>query len=280
MPGIVLGLIVLSLLPLQWIRWMGTFGNLTTIFFTPGSAPVSAAIRFLMPARKNAGESDSERNYRELGEYWKTLALQHEREIDQLRRQIEELQRGLAASPDQPALRQLIAPVVGTSSDLSSGLLRVRADAKRGVTDGTVAVSGGLQIIGRVASVSGPTALILPITARSAGKVSARVMLDESTSSSLRCLLEPTGDGRLRGQVESPEGPDGFKPPAVGFTVRLDDPRWPRNAQMLIVGRVETVETDPSSPLRKVITVIPTLPVDRVSEVTLRIVGEEGGGSR
>lgn len=274
LPVVVIILILLSLAKLSWIRWVETFGNLATGVFTPGSALVSGASRLLMPAKKPLGETEAERNYREFGEHWKLLSLQHEQEIEQLRRQITELQKGLELNPNQSSLKQLIVPVVGTSSDLSSGLLRVRADEKRGVTEGTVAVAGGLQIVGRVSSVNGATSLVLPITRKNAGKIAARIMMDESTSESLRCLLEPIGDGRFRGQVESPEGAESVKMPSPGFTVRLEDARWPKNAQMLIIGRVETVEKDAASPLRTVITVVPTMPIERVSEMTLRIVND------
>lgn len=102
-------------------------------------------------------------------------------------------------------------------------------------------------------------------------------MLD-NPEARLLCQLEPIGNGTLRGPVFRPEAPAGSPEasapePAVGQTVRLDDDadRWPRHAQMLIIGRVERVDPNPDMPLRKIITVRPTLALDRVSEVVLRI---------
>jgi len=64
----------------------------------------------------------------------------------------------------------------------------------------------------------------------------------------------------------------------VGQTVRLDDPTWPKAARMLVLGRVERVEPSPDQPLRRVITIRPTVAgLDRLSEVVIwtPVMGEE-----
>lgn len=285
LPATVLSLVVLSMFPDSWLRWVQPFANLSTALLTPGSAVVSMGARWLMPERRDPAQSETERVLREESEHWRTLYLRGEAVNERLRRQIEDLQRGLSFHADLP-VRQLLVPVVGASSDLASGLLRVRAGESLGVTPGTVAITSGLQIVGRVSSVSGPTSLILPFSRKAAGRVGGRVMVDEPNNVGVRCLLEPLGDGRFRGQLEavtatadSPAPP----PPEVGNTVRLDDDRWPASAQMFIIGRVESVETDPSSPLRTSVIVLPNVNIERVSEVTLRLVGDlpaTPGGSR
>jgi hypothetical protein len=93
-------------------------------------------------------------------------------------------------------------------------------------------------------------------------------MLDDDAGSGLECLLSPSADNTLRGPVEDARGIE----PSPGQIVRLaDSDRWPASAQMLLVGRVESVEPDPNQPLRKVVIVRPSLKLDRVSEVVLRI---------
>lgn len=270
LPGVVLVLIGLSLFPLNWIRWVQPFGNVTTALLTPGSAVVSTASRWLLPKRKQEGQTELEKSLLEEVEHYKTLYLRNKQLTEKQQRQIEELQRGQTIYTELP-VRQVLVPVVGTSSDLSSGLLRVRAGESLGISpESTVAVAGGLQIVGRLSGVTGATALVQPITSKAAGKISGRLMVDEPNGIGLMCLLDPLGDGRLRGQVESPAS--GTVPaPEAGQTVRLSDERWPASSQMFILGKVESVQQDASSPLRTVITVIPTVSIERLSEVTLRI---------
>ena len=54
--------------------------------------------------------------------------------------------------------------------------------------------------------------------------------------------------------------------------MRLSDTeRWPKNAQYLVVGTIERVEPNPAMPLRPTIVVRPSLRLERVSEVILRL---------
>jgi hypothetical protein len=92
----------------------------------------------------------------------------------------------------------------------------------------------------------------------------------------LGSVLEPVGDGTLKGDVlrigpGSPEATGALPIPVVGQVVRLDDTGWPDSSRMLIVGRVESVSTSPEDPLRPVIVVRPTINVERLAEVLLRI---------
>lgn len=280
LPVVVLMLIVVSFFPLNWIRWwVQPFGNITTAVLTPGSAVVSVGTRWLLPKRKPEGQTELEKSLLEEVEHYKTLYLRNKQLTERQQRQIEELQRGQTIYNELP-VRQVLVPVVGTSSDLSSGLVRIRASEAMGISpENTVAVAGGLQIVGRLSSVTGATALVQPITSKAAGKISGRLMVDEPNGIGLMCLLEPLGDGRLRGQVESPA--TGAPPPdaEAGQTVRLSDDRWPASSQMFILGKVESVQKDAACPLRTVITVVPTVSMDRLSEMTLRITDTMSGTS-
>lgn len=278
MPGVVIVLIVLSLAKLSWLRWVNSVANIPTAILTPGSAVVSTAAGWVLPAKRPVVTSERERALVEELEHWKTLYQREERNNEKLRKQMSELQRGNLINPESN-ITQFVAPVVGMSSDLSSGLLRVRAGENIGVVQGTVAVTDGVQIVGRVTSVSGPTSLIQPITRKGGLKVSGRVMVDEPNNVGLKCLLNPIG-GRLRGAVEAPDASiANTLKPEPGHTVRLDDDRWPESAQRFVLGKVESVEADPANPLRTIITVVPTVEVERVSEVTLRIASDSGKGA-
>lgn len=277
LPSVVVVLIVLSLTKLSWLRWVSSLANVPTAILTPGSAVVSTAAGWLLPAKRPVVTSERERALVEELEHWKTLYQREDRNNEKLRKQIAELQRGRLINPESN-ITQFVAPVVGTSSDLSSGLLRVRAGENIGVVQGTVAVTDGVQIVGRVTSVSGPTSLIQPITRKGGLKVSGRVMVDEPNNVGLKCLLDPIG-GRLRGAVEAPDASAASLKPEPGHTVRLDDDRWPESAQRFVLGKVESVETDPANPLRTIVTVVPTVEVERVSEVTLRIASDSSKGA-
>lgn len=259
-------LLVLSVLPLRAIGWLGWFGNLTGIIVTPIRHPFSVVSRWISPPRA-ARSDEAVRALEEELEHARQLYLQTQDENEKLRATIQELQRGIALNPDL-VVQQLSASVTGAGGDLSSSLLHVRAGEKHGVTINTVATAPGLQLLGRVVQVSARTCQVQPITSKAAGPIRARVMLDDDAGSGLECLLSPSADNTLRGPVEDARGIE----PSPGQIVRLaDSDRWPASAQMLLVGRVESVEPDPNQPLRKVVIVRPSLKLDRVSEVVLRI---------
>ncbi|HEX8875604.1 MAG TPA: hypothetical protein VF777_02580 [Phycisphaerales bacterium] len=286
MPSIVVLLILLSLFKRSWLGWVNSVANIPTAILTPGSAVVSTAAGWLLPAKRPVVTSEREKALVEELEHWKTLYQREERNNEKLRKQMAELQLGRLINPESN-ITQFVASVVGMSSDLSSGLLRVRAGESLGVTAGTVAVTDGVQIVGRVLSVSGPTALVQPITRKGAPKIAGRVMVDEPNNIGLQCLLEPIGT-RFRAAVQAPDASAANASRLVvepGQTVRLDDDRWPESSQRFVVGKVESVEVDPANPLRVIAIVVPTVEIERISEMTLRIVndrGEEraGGGGK
>lgn len=258
-------LLVLSVLPARTIGWLGWFSTLTDTLVTPARHPFALVSRWLAPAQPKRNE-EAVRTLEDELEHARQLYLQTQDENDKLRSVIQELQRGIALNPNLP-VQQLAAGVTGSSSDLSSALLHVRAGQKHGVQVNTVATAPGLQLLGRVVRVTSRTSQVQPITSKSAGKLQAKVMLDQDSGAGLACLLDPVGNGTLRGQVEDSPGTE----LAAGLIVRLADTDWPESAQMLVVGRVESVEPDPNQPLRKVVVVRPLLKLDRVSEVVLRI---------
>jgi len=288
LPIAVVLLLVLGLTPVRFIGWIGWFGTLTSTLIAPISQPFTALSRWLAPGKTATLDAPVVNALKEEIENWRTQFLRQQQENIKLQAIMEELYRLKSLNLDVP-VRQVTAPVISASSDLSSGLLRVRAGEQHGVDLNTVAVASGLQLLGRVKSTSSRQCLVQPITSRSAGAIRGRVMM-ENPETRLLCQLEPVGNGTLRGPVFRPErssvgdaaAPDtaaldaAAPEPAVGQTVRLDDDadRWPRHAQLLIIGKIERVDPNPDMPLRKIITVRPLLALDRVSEVVLRIAEE------
>lgn len=278
-------LLVLGLTPVRYLGWVAWIREPVVRLIAPLSAPVVAFAGWVAPPEGVAASSEVvellERNAAQLEQ----LYLAEKFENQRLRSLITELQRGIALNPELP-VTQFAAPVIGRSSDPSSSMLTVRAGRERGVTPNTVAVVAGVQILGRVQSATDATCTVLPITDPAAGQIRAMIATDERSIDGPACLLQPTPDGTLRGDVEDRTDASGNPADDIqpGMIVRLRDPNyWPANAQMFVIGVVERVQTSPDSALRRVVTVRPTVDLRRVSEVVLRVTerpaqGEGGAG--
>jgi cell shape-determining protein MreC len=181
--------------------------------------------------------------------------------------------RGGAELTPELGVRQIAAPVIGRSTEASSSALQVRAGSGRGVVENSVAVVEGLQLLGKVERVTAAWCMVRPLTDPTAGGIMAIIMTDESLDSGIPCRLEPIGGNRLQGPATWVFESERQAPVeiAVGMTVRLRDETWPRSAQMLIVGEVVEVAPAPNEPTRTLVTVAPTVPLQRVSEVVLRV---------
>lgn len=263
--GAILLLLGLGLLPVRMTTWAGWIGELVTTIVAPVSHPSARLAQWLSPASPRRDEPELRRLEQERSELERLYRVERD-EVTRLRAVIADLQAGIALYPD-PKLRQLIAPVIGASSDRSSSVIRVRAGRASGVTRGSVATTSGVQLVGRVQDVGERVCSVAPITDAGAGQIGGVIMLDAATAGP-GCLLKPSGSGTLVGPVEDTGG---ARPVAAGQRVNLQDPTWPRSAQMLLIGVVESVEPSPNQPLRSVITVRPTLRLDRLSEVILRL---------
>lgn len=275
LPGAIALAALLSILPLRWIGWLNDFQDLTLTLVGPLSRQFERLLQWRAPAltsqlEKELAESRQDRDH------YQMLYYRAVQDIEELRERIEQLQQGIALNPDLP-VTLYAAPVIARSSDLSSSAFTVRAGSRIGVAPGTVVTAGGVQLVGRVTHTADRTCTVQPITDRAAGPVYGLIIFDENTANRLTCRLEPAGDGLLKGPVEDRRDETTQQPlaPAPGQTVRLSDVEsWPKNAQMLVIGRIETVEPAPDQPLRKIITVRPTIRLERVSEVVVRLAGD------
>ncbi len=265
-------LFLLSVIPMRFTRWTTGFADVAVTV----SAPVSNAVRWVAdpltrPFRRSADPALAEQ-YRQEAEVARQRALDLELKVRELQRQVFELQRGTDLTPEL-GVSQVAAPVIGRFTEASSAALQVRAGSGRGVVENSVAVVEGLQLLGRVERVTTAWCVVRPITDNASGGLMALVMTDQSLDSGIECRLEPAGAGVLKGPAtwkfdEDRKGPVEI---TVGMTVRLRDDTWPRSAQMLVVGTVVEVAPAPDEPTRTIITVAPTVPLQRVSEVVLRV---------
>ncbi len=287
--------VLLALLPARLTGWLGHLNTPLELALAPIQEPTRRVVVWLLGDPDSADPLASREELSRARDEWHAAWLQLRDENDGLRRQVRELQRGTDLIPEL-GVRRVIAPVIGGVSDMTSGVIKVRRGTHDGVISrNTVAVVDGVQLVGRVVRVRSRFSLVLPLTDRDTQQIEGVVMLDETTRGPA-CLLEPVGDGTLRGslgrRVDTADA-DAEVPIEAGMTVRLTDRTWPTNARMLIIGRVESVKPD-ENPLYRQITVRPLFNIDRVSEVILHIsdvdaveseargtnaAGQDGGGS-
>ncbi|MDX2130894.1 MAG: rod shape-determining protein MreC [Planctomycetota bacterium] len=280
--GVVIALVGTStLLPLRWLRWTSFLGDALQLGVAPISRPVVATVGWLKGAR-TPPDDDAIRVLEEHIELLRQDLLREKQETARLSQIIRDLQRGIALNPDLRT-RQVPGVVYGVSQGQPT-LLRVQAGERQGVRANSIAVAPGLQLIGRVVDVAPRTSTVQVMNSRGGPSLTCIIILDENSPEGLRCTLQPGADGTLRGPVEDKRDATGEHAiePEPGQTVRLDDPTWPLGARMLLVGRVERVEAREDQPLRRMVTVRPTIEhLDRLTELMLWVpeqVGDETSG--
>ncbi len=282
LPAVIAILVALGVfVPARYQTWARHFGWLATTIVAPISHPFSAFSRWVSPADATVNQSEAMRELARGKEEAESEVLRLRLEVRRLATALEEMK--IFSAVNSAPVRQVFAPVFASSSDPAGSVLRVRAGVREGVEKFTVATTAGLQLLGRVVSVDDRTCDVLPITAKASGPLQCMVMIDQ-TINGLVCTLTPTADGTLQGPLEDRRDVSGTPiEPKVGQLVRLSDQRWPESAQMLIVGKVTSIEAAPQGPLRKVVVVSPSVErLDRVSEVVLRTSvrsDQRGGGS-
>jgi cell shape-determining protein MreC len=262
--GTIAALVLLGLLPARYGRWMNAIGDKAFLLVGPVTAPVYKIVRWATPTA--APQSDEVAALQREVDRYKQLYLNTLREAEDDRRKYEALSKGAFYTP--PPEAQLLRPVIGATAE-PGGRITVRAGKRDGVEVNTVATTVGVQLVGRVIEVSSRICTVRLINDRATGGIKGRVMASDTVRGS-PCLLYPVTDGQLQGYV-SVEGPD--QPPGIGQLVRLEDEKWPRTSQMLVIGSVTFVQRDPTG--RPIITVRPTTDLERLAEVVLRISPQE-----
>lgn len=215
----------------------------------------------------------------------RTRNLQLAAENDDLIEQVRQLQRGITLNSNQDVAR-VVASVVSGEATGGSSLLMARtaglvgADGQKVVVEaGAVAVTDGVNLVGRVIGVRNVVADIRPINDPGPNVLRGAIFPLESDASadhasvSLGTQLSGISGGRLRGSIYVLKLPDGQTEPVVtpGMVVRLSDPGWPRSAQMLVIGFVESVERADNG--RPIVIVRPAFDPQRLETVTLLLTG-------
>ncbi len=255
----------LALAPTRLTRWAGWLADPVTFVIQPIAHPVTRATRWLLPERDALGIDDPRVRALALERDETRRSLrQAELRIEQLERQVRDLQSGVPVAPGA-RVRQVWAPVTGRSSNLGDGSIRIGAGRAERVEEVvSVATTRGVHLVGRIIEVRAQTAWILPFNHPGAGPIEGVVMAGATLAEGFGCLLRGRGDGALEGDLVAEAR--GIEP---GQLVRLRDEAWPEIAQMLVLGRVAEVERKENGRLRVV--VVPDVDPARVSEVVVRV---------
>jgi len=273
-PGAVAVCLLLSFAPARLMGWAGWTGSVVVAAISPIAHPITEFSLWLAPGKgaRTLADDQRERLEDEIERY-QLRYLQSQLEVERLHDLVEQLAGARQFNPTQP-IRPITASVMGDAADASSSsILRVRAGASQGVSPGTVATDGSVQLLGRVQRVLPLYSEVRPITADASSPIQGAVLLDAEATRTLDCILEAVGDGTLRGDVEDPGEAEraGASPLQIGQRVCLKDPDWPPSAQMLVIGTLVAIEPARDHPLRKVITVRPGSDLRGAAEVVLRI---------
>ncbi len=269
--------VLFSIAPPRWTRWQRAFAQPARTILLPISHPlyqlVGGSTTEALPRGLNAADF---RAIRQHHDELLTKTQQLEREAKGLREVISQLQRGIDINPGL-VVKQITAPVLGVSTDLSARVLQVRAGRRTGVLPRAVVAAAGVHLVGVVVAVDDRIATVQTITDRSAPKLIGVVMLREGVPGPLCQLQERKGRDLIftvgEGEFIDPETSAPI-PVEAGMLVRVRDDAMPLYAEGLIVGRVTSADVNPEVRQRRVITVRPEIEFGTLRQVQIRMLDD------
>jgi len=256
-------LLAAALVPTRWSAWAGWIGDRADMLIAPVEQPVHSLAGWLRP-RRDARPEDVVKLEREI-DLWKQRFLRLSAEHDELKDKVEK-QFGAGALYSELPPKQMLRPVIGLSSD-PGGQLTIRAGTRDGVELNAIATTEGVQLVGKVVKVASRICFVRLITDLSAGSIDGVIMSSDTVLGPACKALHPVTGRKLQGRVRI-EGNQA--PPAIGQVVRLTDDRWPRSARMLVIGTISEQPTLEPATGWYLITVRPTVELERLAEVLLR----------
>ncbi|MGE3107349.1 MAG: rod shape-determining protein MreC [Phycisphaerales bacterium] len=271
-------LFIVALLPAKALTWVEWVTRPVPFIVQPIQKPLQDVVRWMQGSPAPSPGPGAEHLARI--EQLQTSLLAERETSDRLRRELEESLNIRRLNPE--TTRRLIVPIVGGSADASSGTLSAKAGLREGVEVGSFAAHAGVDLVGRVTKAFDRTCLILPITRRGASAKNAPyltgvVMLGDLEKGPL-CELRATGDGTFEGTVLDRIASQSFADIEIkpGMLVRLADKTWPSGSQMLVIGEVTSVRTEPTQ--HRMVRVPPRVRLDRVNEVWISVGADKGEG--
>lgn len=274
-------MLLTALLPMPAAVGMWLHARVTSLV-VPVSEPLTRLATALRPPQASmTGTSDPVvREYEMQLERARERTATLEATVAYLARMLDEFQRGYAA--DAIGQYRLVAARRSAVSAIPGvGTFSINVGSSSGAEVGTLVISGGYQLVGRVSAVSSLTCEVLPITTPVTPRSDTRAaigtdvirvefMPSESGAPVPGVLgtLKPSADGtgRLEGTISADV------PVKIGDLARLNDPGWGDALSRLLVGRVVDLRPDArNSLLYQTVTVAPDMDVRSVYDVFLRI---------
>jgi cell shape-determining protein MreC len=268
-------IVALAFTPSRWLGWTRDVADVVNLPLTPMRDAGVALAKWLRRPPPLDGSNEIERELLQQRDEFERLYHVASGRVRELEDHIEQLQQ---IPPDNPyvATHSMIANITGGNQRAPWDAVEVNRGARHGVAGGTIALYGGVHLVGRITGVSPLRSELLPLPSRATGPINARLLpaggheraVVPMTAGEL-VQLEPRGDGTLIAHVRIEHSV------ANGDVLRLDDHTWPPAAQAMIIGQVASIERNDRQPLMRVIVVRPRFHVHQLRAVALRIEGDE-----
>jgi cell shape-determining protein MreC len=282
LPIVLVVTLAAALLPggaLGWVRPLTEIARLVLDPFTQIGNEIS---KWLRPPRTTLEgislDADSLQHFQQQMVEYERLYIAEQARADELERQLQQLQN---APPDMPRYPvKLVLARVGLRSPLDAhGAVSLNRGSRDGVTPGTVAVHDHVHLVGWVTEVSHMNCVVSPMAGAATRAIQGAVLSRDREGAAValaaapRLALQGRGDGTLVGE------PDKALIINPGDEVVLVDDDWPRAAQGLKIGVVESVESNERKPLRNTVIVRPKFQLSEVRMVVLRLDAAEASST-
>lgn len=264
-------LLASSFMPVAVARWVSHVPvSVVSAVLTPVKPPLHQlalairAPRSVEPSGAQIGLDDYETLQRL---YWqKEMELQAAHEtIDRLSLVRREL--------DLVATKLLEAAVASPTPHPRYPSLSINKGTIHGIEVGQV-VCAGDNLVGRISHASATSATV-KLVSRSSAHLEVLIMHRTIDGASRRAKSQLSFDAGLAAFIDLISG-DRVAGVQVGDLARLADPRWPKHAQGLVIGKVERIENLPNDVRQKRVLVVPREELIRLAKVVV-MMPERGG---
>lgn len=263
-----IAVIVLAFMPARWLRWTSDVAGIVNVPLMPFRHMGLSLAGWLSPEhevriREFEGEQHLLQQYEELDRRYIAAQMR----IAELEEQLVQIQQIPMTELDVPT-RLLSASITARDPRSRTANVQINRGRQHGVVEGTIAVFGGVHLIGKVSSVDRVSSMVLPITNPDHGSLWAIVFPTDqpmtTVSDAVAIELRPRGDGAFVAE------PQADVPISRGDLVRLAAMHdWPRSSLGMVIGVVESISNEQS--LRKHVIVQPRYEAVHVPSVVLKI---------
>lgn len=269
-----------ALLPSGALGWVKPFAEMTRMVIMPFADVGNGIANWFRPPRTSLDglplTTETLRHFQEQMVEYERLYIAEQARADELERQLAQLQN---APPDMPRtpVKMILARIGPRSPSDSQGTVSLNRGSRDGVTIGTVAVHEHVHLVGEVIVTAHMNSLLMPLASKATRALQGAVLAKDrigaarTLDAAPRLALQGREDGTFLAE------PDKSLIINIGDEVVLLDDDWPRPAQGMKIGVVESVRPSDAKPLRNTVIVRPMYHVSEIRMVVLRIDQVETG---